>query len=104
MDEGLVIQHDGRLVGVAVRVRGGFMFFSSDPDLRALEAKVFRRLEMVSRLVAETVRKSRSSRQGDAAALSDHGISLGEVEGGKIVRLRASACVTKARVGPPGAA
>jgi hypothetical protein len=33
LDDRFLIEADGRVVGVAVRVRGGFMFFSSDPDL-----------------------------------------------------------------------
>jgi hypothetical protein len=63
MDEGFVIENGGRVVGVAVRVRGGFMFFSSDPDLNELEATVFRRAEMVTRRVAEIVQAKRCSRE-----------------------------------------
>lgn len=54
MDDGVVIEHDGRVVGVAVRVRGGYMFFSSDPDLKLLEATVFRRPAMITKRVAES--------------------------------------------------
>lgn len=59
MDEGLVIESDGRVVGVAVRVRGGFMFFSTDPDLKLLEGTVFGRVEMVARQVAEIAQAKR---------------------------------------------
>lgn len=38
-----VIEADRTVVGVAVRVPGGFQFFSSDNDFRSLEGKVFRR-------------------------------------------------------------
>ena len=53
MDEGLIIKSDGRIVGVVVPVRGGFMFFSSDVDLKILEGAIFPRVEMVTRRVAE---------------------------------------------------
>lgn len=51
-----LIETDGRVVGVAVRVRGGFMFFSSEPDLKELEAKIFPRAKSIGRRVAEFVR------------------------------------------------
>lgn len=38
-----VIEANRTVVGVAVRVPGGFQFFSSDNDFRSLEGKVFRR-------------------------------------------------------------
>jgi len=38
-----VIEANRAVVGVAVRVPGGFQFFSSDDDFRSLEGKVFRR-------------------------------------------------------------
>ena len=38
-----VIEADRAVVGVAVRVPGGFQFFSSDRDFRSLEGMVFRR-------------------------------------------------------------
>jgi hypothetical protein len=52
-DEGIVIEVDGRIVGVAVPVRGGFMFFSFHPDLKVLEATVYRRAEMLTGRTAE---------------------------------------------------
>ena len=52
-DDRILIESDGRVVGVAVRVHGGFMFFSSDPDLKELEAKIFPRAKSIGRRVAE---------------------------------------------------
>jgi hypothetical protein len=60
-DDRFLIESDGRVVGVAVRVRGGFMFFSSDPDLRELEAKIFPRAKSIGRRVAEFVRRKDAS-------------------------------------------
>lgn len=55
-DKRFPIESDGRVVGVAVRVRGGFMFFSSDPDLKELESNIFPRVKSIGRRVAEFVR------------------------------------------------
>ena len=61
-DDRFVIESDGRTVGVAVRVRGGFMFFSSDPNLKELEAKIFPRAKSISQRVAEFVRAKRNAK------------------------------------------
>jgi len=53
MDEYIVIAAGGRDVGIAVRVRGGFMFFSSEPEFRILEATVLSRAEMFAQRAAE---------------------------------------------------
>ena len=60
-DDRFLIEADGRVVGVAVRVRGGFMFFSSDPDLKELEAKIFPRAKSIGRRVAEFVQAKRGA-------------------------------------------
>ena len=54
-DDHILIKSGGRVVGVAVRVHGGFMFFSSEPDLKELEAKIFPRAKSIGRRVAELV-------------------------------------------------
>lgn len=66
MDESLIVKIAGRVVGVAVRVRGGFMFFSSEPALNVLEARVFRHAEMVTRRVAEIVETRKNPREESA--------------------------------------
>jgi hypothetical protein len=66
MDEGLIIKADGRVVGVVVPVRDGFMFFSSDADLKVLEATIFPRIDMVAPRVAE-IRQAKKRPQDQAA-------------------------------------
>ena len=47
-----VVEVDKRVVGIAMRVPGGFRFFHSDPDFRSLDRKRFRRArELVGRVV-----------------------------------------------------
>ena len=47
-----VVEADKRVVGIAMRVPGGFRFFCSDPDFRSLDRKLFRRAKgLVSRVV-----------------------------------------------------
>ncbi|HWU73218.1 MAG TPA: hypothetical protein VN137_07015 [Sphingomonas sp.] len=47
-----VVEADKRVVGIAMRVPGGFRFFCSDPDFRSLDHKLFRRAKgLVSRVV-----------------------------------------------------
>jgi hypothetical protein len=40
-----------RVVGVAVRIRGGFRFFYSDPDFSSIDRKIFRRVKDLARAV-----------------------------------------------------
>jgi len=106
MDEDIFIETDGRVVGVVVRVRGGFMFFASDPDLKVLEATVFRRAEMVARRVAEmTLQAKRKSKEQTAiGAPQNWSASAIEVSGGNVVRLYPKARHTSAKPEPPDAA
>jgi hypothetical protein len=67
-DDRFLIESDGRAVGVAVRVRGGFMFFSSDPDLKELEAKIFPRAKSIGQRVAEFVQAKRNANDQSPAA------------------------------------
>jgi hypothetical protein len=60
-EDRFLIESDGRVVGVAVRVRGGFMFFSSDPELRELEAKIFPQATAIGRRVAEFVQAKKGA-------------------------------------------
>ena len=41
-----------RIVGLAVRVRGGFRFIASDQRFDALDGKIFPRLRTIDRLAA----------------------------------------------------
>jgi hypothetical protein len=62
MSNGIAVEVDRRVVGVAVRVPGGFKFFSSDPAFSPLEAKVFRRVESICRRLAQLGRSRRRGR------------------------------------------
>lgn len=44
-----LVEFDRRAVGVAVRVPGGFMFFSSNDDFDELDGKLFRRARALER-------------------------------------------------------
>lgn len=57
------VEFDRRVVGIAVRVPGGFMFFASDDDFEQLDGELFpraraiaRRLEKVSNRKGVTMR------------------------------------------------
>lgn len=63
-----VIEADRRVVGVAVRVAGGFRFFASDPDFAALEGKTFARARSINHRVAQLAR--RRGRRSSAAPLA----------------------------------
>jgi len=47
------VEFDRRVVGVAVRVPGGFMFYSSDSDFDELEGRLFPRARAMSRRLGE---------------------------------------------------
>jgi len=47
------VEFDRRVVGVAVRVPGGFMFYSSDRNFDELEGRLFPRARAMSRQLAE---------------------------------------------------
>ncbi|WP_214622935.1 hypothetical protein [Sphingobium nicotianae] len=61
--DGFAVEADRRLVGVAVRVRGGFQFFTSDSDFRSMDSKVFRRARALESGVAELARVHRVQRE-----------------------------------------
>lgn len=47
------VEFDRRVVGVAVRVPGGFMFYSSAREFDELEGRLFPRARAMSRRLAE---------------------------------------------------
>lgn len=59
MSDHFVVEADRRVVGVAVRVPGGFKFFSSDPDYFSLEGKLFARARAMAQRVAQIRRQRR---------------------------------------------
>lgn len=61
MNERFVVEADRRVVGLAVRVPGGYRFFSSHPDYFELEALTFARAREMARKVAEIARARREA-------------------------------------------
>lgn len=51
------VEFDRRTVGVAVRVPGGFMFFSSSDRFDQLDGRLFRRARTLERELAKVARK-----------------------------------------------
>ena len=64
------VEFDRRTVGVAVRVPGGFMFYSSDDRFEALDGKLFRRARAIARRLAELSRKAARRATATAGALA----------------------------------
>ena len=62
MSTAFAVEVDRRVVGIAVRVPGGFKFFSSDPDFAAFEAKIFRKARSIGRRLARFARPLRRRR------------------------------------------
>jgi len=61
-----VVEAERRVVGIAVRVPGGFRFVASDPDFYAVDREVFPRARLlVSRIAAlgRVLRKRRAERR-----------------------------------------
>ena len=59
MSDRFVVEADRRVVGLAVRVPGGFKFFSSDPDYLSLEGRTFARAKAMAHDVAQIAKKLR---------------------------------------------
>ena len=51
------VEFDRRTVGIAVRVPGGFMFFSSSDRFDQLDGRLFRRARALERELAKVARK-----------------------------------------------
>ena len=56
MVDRFVVEADHRAVGVAVRSRGGFRFFSSDPAYAGLEGQLFPHARSMGQAVNELAR------------------------------------------------
>lgn len=59
MSSGFAVEVDRRVVGMAVRVPGGFRFFSSDSRFFPFEGKIFRKGRSIGRRLAEFARARR---------------------------------------------
>lgn len=60
MSDHFVVETNKMTVGVVVRVPGGFHFFCSDPQFRALDGQIFRRTRNLARKVGDLARSRRN--------------------------------------------
>ena len=61
------VEFDRRTVGIAVRVPGGFMFFSSTEQFEPLDGRVFKRARSIERQLKKVARtKPRNVRPAHA--------------------------------------
>ncbi len=55
-----VVEVEKKVVGIAIRVRGGFRFVCSDPDFNSLDRQVFPRTKVLASRLAELARAMRA--------------------------------------------
>ena len=67
------VEFDRQVVGVAVRVAGGFVFFPSDPAFDTLEGKVFSRVRAMSQRLTEVSGRSRAQAPSFSPAANNSG-------------------------------
>lgn len=63
MQDRFIVEAERWVVGIAIRVPGGFRFFSSDPDFLEIDAKTFSKARNMAREIADIARRRR---EGDA--------------------------------------
>ena len=56
MSDRFLVEANRRVVGIAVKVPGGFRFFSSDDKYRSLDNQTFPRARTINACVAEVTR------------------------------------------------
>lgn len=61
MSDRFVVEANKSVVGIGVKVPGGFMFFSSNPDFDKLEGKTFRRARSMVHRVTKLARLHREN-------------------------------------------
>lgn len=64
------VEFDRRTVGIAVRVPGGFMFFSSDERFDQIDGRLFPRARAIERQLKKVARTSRRRRVAAGGRLS----------------------------------
>ena len=64
------VEFDRRTVGIAVRVPGGFMFFSSNEDFDELDGRLFPRARAIERQLKKMARTKRRPSTGALDRLS----------------------------------
>ena len=63
MQDHFAVAADKKIVGVAVRVRGGYRFFCSDPQFQSIDSKIFPRARALACHVTELAKKLRAERK-----------------------------------------
>ena len=63
MQDRFAVAADKKIVGVAVRVRGGYRFFCSDPQFQSIDSKIFPRARALARHVTELAKRLRTERK-----------------------------------------
>lgn len=53
------VEFDRRTVGIAVRVPGGFIFYSSRPEFDEMDGRLFRRARVIERELRRVARRYR---------------------------------------------
>lgn len=67
------VEFDRRVVGIAVRVPGGFMFFASDDDFDGMDGQVFPRARAIARRLEKVSnRRPPTPRVGPSLAMTAH--------------------------------
>lgn len=70
MTQRFVVQFDRRTVGIAVRVPGGFMFYSSDDEFDEMDGHIFMRARAIERQLKKVAsRPNRIDRKLQASPL-----------------------------------
>jgi hypothetical protein len=57
VNQRFAVEFDRRTVGIAVRVPGGFMFFSSDERFGEIDGRLFRRARAIERELKKASRR-----------------------------------------------
>jgi len=64
------VEFDRRTVGIAVRVPGGFIFYSSDDRFEEVDGRMFPRARTIERELRKVVKQKRRSGQAPEASPS----------------------------------
>lgn len=64
------VEFDRRTIGIAVRVPGGFMFFSSDDRFDPLDGRLYPRARAIERALKKAAKAARPRKDGPRERLS----------------------------------
>ncbi len=69
MSDQFVVEAERRVVGIAVRARGGFRFFASDPLFKSLEIETYRKARSLVRRAGEIAAAAREAQPSSKPVL-----------------------------------